>query len=510
VPVVYYGSGGTVPKRPSFAGQIDVSTESVSVNEQRFATITLTRSGGLAGAVTVDLAISGLADAGYSDNTVQVSWSDGETGDKDTTISLPTDISSDVNGSFSVSNAQGDDGVVAPTLGVSSGTVTVNIAPTVATSIDVGIKRYDNGSGSATFSGTVPFKPGQVQDEAALLSSVSLWDGGSQLPLYIEALTPRHPDGSIKAALLQTSYSLSSGQKDLTLRLDAGRTAGVPSKMAVGTSWMEAPTLLGCTDRHHLCASRISLLPLVPYDHPNLPQVWRDFLTTDFDSLDTNFPTGYNAVYAYDNGYTENSVPYGYALKINGATYNGLSTYYMRYLISGDLDRLYWGHYVSIKGFGLGGWSWSVPAEDGLRDGDTGENIFMDFVGANKATSTTETTNYSVGSEWYKGRNHDAWYNYVMSGWDQPKYVLIREGARDYGTIGASTIYGVRRNWRYDKEAAALLAMLNIDQSFTWWAPGASFTAPSYPSNKAFPLLQDPPCLPPQPASDRYTRHKAE
>ena len=214
----------------------------------------------------------------------------------------------------------------------------------MATTLALSAKRYDGGSGSAVFSGVIPLQQGQVN--TGDLSSISVFQGSTELPIAVASLDLTHPDGTLKAVKIDTQLSAANEVEiPLTLRLGQAPTAGSVTPVEPNAAWMTAPRLLACTDPAHLCRSHIALGPLVPLDTPSLPAQWLTALTTEFDGTESSYP-GYgrpiSLFLAGATGTQQSPTPWpNYA---SGATYNALYPLYCRYLVSGEIDRLRHAH----------------------------------------------------------------------------------------------------------------------------------------------------------------------
>lgn len=198
--------------------------------------------------------------------------------------------------------------------GVSEGSETgVQLVADPVDLIDLAVKRYDGGSGVATFNGVAHFQPGQLTDAGQL----SIWNGGTELPIYVNVLSGLHADSSIKAVQIQTELSVSDSTPiGLSLKTNVAPSAGTVTPIDPDLSWAQNMTLLYCTDATHMCASRVTPLPLVPLDDPNMPADTATFLTTGFDAWLASMPA------------------------IATALYNWVYGYICRYLCTGDGDAL--------------------------------------------------------------------------------------------------------------------------------------------------------------------------
>lgn len=323
--------------------------------------------------------------------------------------------------------------------------------------IALSAKRYDGSSGTATFSGVVPFQPGQMT--TSRVSNISIWNGTTELPIYASSLSPRHPDGSVKCVLVQTSLTLDSAATiSLQLRLTVAPTAGTVSPITIDTAWMQEPTLLACADAMHMCRSRVAPAPLIPTDHPNLPAKWKTFLTTQFDSLDNDWPTFGNAVNAHRNGrrWADGG----------NANYNNVSAAYYRYMTSGDIDKLADANFMMTQ-----------SVQYNIRDLTHGNGAMTETGSGNPYN--TDVEGYGVDSlalyglsEWNSGFRADMYICHCMSGWEQAKRTLIANGARGYNSHqGDAFPYGARFDWRLNRTGALFYGLLSEPLDLTYSIP---------------------------------------
>ena len=347
-------------------------------------------------------------------------------------------------------------------------------APTNA--IALAAKRYDGASGSALFSGTVPLGPGQLRDSD--LRNVSLWEGQVERGVAIADLSPRHPDGSIKAVAIHSILDVSSGKsKVLALRLDRPPTARRPAPATIDIAWMKTPRLIGCTDAAHLCASRIAPFPLVPLTHRSLPDHWKLFLTTEFDGTDRDFPS-----YGKLRPYVQADVSYPGGYWGGNANYNVLSALYYRYLTSGDLDKLADAHHCAQYAFGfnvkvndLTYGNGAVRYASAFEGHAALENFITNFEYPTTPTQPVGTT------EWNSGFHADMYVCYCLSAWPQAAGTLIPYGLRNlvgsWGggqTFGYPTAsydasqYGGRFDFRLNRDAEIYYAMLSLPMDLRW------------------------------------------
>jgi hypothetical protein len=348
--------------------------------------------------------------------------------------------------------------------------------PTATNSIALAAKRYDRASGSGLFSGTVPLRPGQLQESQ--LGSVSLWEGPLEKALAISDLSPRHPDGSIKAISIHSVLDISSGKTEaLTLVLDRPPTVRPPAPATIDIAWMKTPRLIGCKDAAHLCASRIAPFPLVPVTHPGLPGQWKTFLTTEFDGTDPDFPC-----YGNLRPYVQADEKYPAAYWGGNANYNFLSALYYRYLMSGDLDKLADAHHCAQYAFGF-----NVSVND-LTYGNGTVRYASSFKG--HAALENFITNFEFPTtpvqplgttEWNSGFHADMYICYCLSAWPQAAGTLIPYGLRDligsWGngqTFGYPTArmdasgYGGRFDFRLNREPEIYYALLGLPMDLRW------------------------------------------
>ena len=121
----------------------------------------------------------------------------------------------------------------AATVTASTGDLTGSSTITVRSSsntVDLTVTRLDGGTGQVLVSNGIPLLPGQLR--ATDLADVRLTVEGEEQSICIEALHGTHPDGSLRAILLQFVYELSAGNPVVgQLSLEAGRTTGDRTKV---------------------------------------------------------------------------------------------------------------------------------------------------------------------------------------------------------------------------------------------------------------------------------------
>src|SRR6185503_8568948 len=476
-------------------------------------------------------------------------------------------------------------------------------------------KRYDGQSGSTTFTGCIPLKPGQLFEtttglatanpwpaapwqvaRSSLRALVSLWRGTSpgiaEVPAYITALYPQHPDGSIKVLRVSTILPLAPDESaDFVLKLGTNPTtiASPTSHPVVDGSEnagsLKFPRLLACTDASHLCQSRVAPYPLIPLADPRLSanlvdyftNQWENGWTTDMEPsqqsgsfptfkimrnmlltrgdlhwklctiqngsniitnirggwpLPTSAPTALLTVgmrvgagpagYFPEPGGTPTStisailgpnsvqvtippsnfppgtgdyvLSFGYKHPAQDASYNMMSAWYYRYLMTGNIDHLREAHLLSrsyyheVFGYVGSNQTSFLCVNYGAGDKARYDEPYTDENGVLHATAEI------IGLDEYgedpsgqpaglttpqSGFHVNAWMNYVLSGWDQALGVLIRFGngflsavnltpfrEYPYDNIGPGTIHhspsaaggwdGPRMSFRIYREHEAL------------------------------------------------------
>lgn len=105
--------------------------------------------------------------------------------------------------------------------------------PPVAPSDTLAMRLYrlDGGSGSALVSSGVPMQPGQLLPAA--VDSIRVTVGGVEQPIYVEALSGRFPDGTVRAVLVQFQATVGSTPLNATIDFGTVRTTSDREKLAV-------------------------------------------------------------------------------------------------------------------------------------------------------------------------------------------------------------------------------------------------------------------------------------
>lgn len=97
--------------------------------------------------------------------------------------------------------------------------------PAVPGGIAVTVHRLSTGCDRVLVSSGVPLPPGKLT--ASQLSQIRLFVGGQEQALYVEALHGAHPDGSLRAVLLQFNHVLGLGTP-VAGQLVIGQTRAIP------------------------------------------------------------------------------------------------------------------------------------------------------------------------------------------------------------------------------------------------------------------------------------------
>lgn len=306
------------------------------------------------------------------------------------------------------------------------------------------LQRFDGGSGTARFRGTVPLAPG-VAPTTADLDDIRVTIAGSEPAggIWIEALGGSHPDGSIVSAYIEFDHSVADASP-VTAAVEIGtpRTVADLGSRADAVersprSWLAAPTLFAITDPYYLCAARVAPRPLVPLSHPNVPAGWYDLLTTryDADNLTTSGGSG-------------------------SAGYDEIYPLACRYLCTGSLADLYdfFRRYQSDDyGLQRTAFSYTNPAIESY----TPEMNPSDYYNENASGLPNEPYNRGLSSL----------ICYRLCGWEYARLLCAREAAwQGWGGVsgdGSTPIYlngnNIRRNFRLSMQSALLGGLIGWD-----------------------------------------------
>lgn len=214
------------------------------------------------------------------------------------------------------------------------------VSPKPYSVVSAVVQRWDGASGSTLVSSTIPFAPGAIPTTGDL-AFVRVWVDGVEQAIHLSALRGRHNDGSIRAALCQFTYAIPNASPiaaDVWIGDPRGRaTADVPSATAVTASQVLNPRALVITDAEYLCASWITLQPLIPERAWTQEEV-RMYKTT-FDTAITNHIDPWWNEF---NVATGTNVP-GRLGWHGTATYSTPSAFWTAWCTSGDPQHYYRG-----------------------------------------------------------------------------------------------------------------------------------------------------------------------
>lgn len=119
------------------------------------------------------------------------------------------------------------------------GFVGVRILPQAAggaaLSIAAQLERFDGGSGSYTVTNGVAFRPGDLTPAMLAANKLRVFVGGVEQAIYVEAQLGRHPDGSVKVALIQFIKTF-SGAVSAEIRLGEVRQTSDISKQTLNST----------------------------------------------------------------------------------------------------------------------------------------------------------------------------------------------------------------------------------------------------------------------------------
>jgi hypothetical protein len=208
---------------------------------------------------------------------------------------------------------------------VRGGTPPIPPPPEGVTVVDAAIQRFDGGSGTAWFRGTIPFAPGVVEDASDLTTVRVLVDGSEPSSgLFIELIEGYHPDDSYKAARIEFQATVNDANP-VTCEVRIGEARTVTDRTTAQNtveftprSWQLAPTLFGITDATYLCNSRIAPMPLVPDDDSRIPAPLKAYITNGTRGFDWLAASTNSGLSQYDDPYA----------------------FYTRYLTTGDLSYM--------------------------------------------------------------------------------------------------------------------------------------------------------------------------
>ncbi|MGH8582457.1 MAG: hypothetical protein ACREWG_06625 [Gammaproteobacteria bacterium] len=308
------------------------------------------------------------------------------------------------------------------------------------------------------------------------------------MALTISALYPQHVGGSLKVVRVSATFTLASGvQKNLTLKIGTAPlvTPG-PSEPTITGAWMRNPTLIGCTDATHMCATRVAPLPLVSVDHPDLPAQWKTFLTTEFDVTTGVWPSWGRP----RSQVLADTVPGTFG---GTANYNFLSALYYRYMTSGDLDKLADAHHLAQY---AGGWpidmrsaTFCAPGRSSDGNGQdpgtgTASKVVLyaeayqghavgDIFPINYEAYTGLSFQPLADGEVFSGIYIDCFMCYCLSGWNQALGTVLPYMTKQFGngfptTPADAYIYGGRQDWRQWRQADLFYGLLTMPMALKY------------------------------------------
>ncbi len=471
-------------------GALSLTQSSYIVAENQDQIVNVSRTSGAVGGVACDYALTGTS----GDVSGSLSWADGDSDPKSFTVP-GINVASTENGTVTLSNFRTTSGGTAPTQGTNL-TATFTVQDTVVTgtpnTLTLSAQRFDGGSGSATFSGSIPLKPGQLLESN--LANVALFDSSGEIGVTKSTLYPRHSDDSLKYVRIDATLSLADGveKTDLELRLNTAPTLSGPTQRVVARDWMIEPTLICSSDANHLCSSQTSVFPVVPLTHPNMPTVWSDFLTTEFDTHDNDFPAAKNLLDYIYNG-DVSAFGAGGDLAGGNATYDNASPYFFIYYMTGEIERLRDAFaVVSYRPGDFGqthvhgdGWQYAM---DDYATPDGAMTYLNDYApdGASAGDPfSTQTPDYPFVSgdggqatkgkqEWDSGFCTDMLLAYGLSGWDQPMMNLAALGTR--GIVEwdrPASQYTARFDIRLRRTLTPMMYLLSLPMDLRYSVPNA-------------------------------------
>jgi len=198
--------------------------------------------------------------------------------------SLPTGLSLNSGNGF-ISGTPSLAGTTESQVQVSSGgqtatgTFTLSIAPVSQTisgdTIELQITRLDGGTGTALVSNGIPLTPGLLRpgDE----SHVALTVGGVEQSVYVEPLRGRHPDGSLRAILLQFRSDVGGAPVAGNLIVGSSVTRSTSDIAKTPVTWMEPQAVALPTSPHYLVGTWI-VGPTIPVSEtPAIPSFFQTY-----------------------------------------------------------------------------------------------------------------------------------------------------------------------------------------------------------------------------------------
>jgi hypothetical protein len=319
--------------------------------------------------------------------------------------------------------------------------------------IAAAIQRFDDGSGTAWFRGTIPFAPGVVTSAADLDTVRVLVDGAEPASgVFIELVEGYHADDSYKAARVEFEATVNNASP-VPCQVVFGQARTVPDRTTAQNTveftpraWQLNPTLFGITDPVYLCDARLAPMPLVPDNDSRIAPGTLAYVTTGkFAEFLATTSTGASE---YDEAYAV----------------------YCRYLTSGDLTYL-------VEGFRRNATLKAAGEKPRVRDFSTYltapdypyDTITYPTAGAT-APVNLNPVGYSATGNGIVNETHNYTLSHLMtywlSGWEYGRLILEKNAAFWFSDwewttgTGAKTFGRIResiRRYMLDGIAAALV-----------------------------------------------------
>ena len=314
------------------------------------------------------------------------------------------------------------------------------IASHATTTISAQVVRNQSGSGTCLISNGFPFPPGLVTEKAITDGTIKVLVNGSEIAVNISALRGRHPDGTLRSALIQFTISMKQGDV-------------LPAKIIIGDGprSFSDPTYIRPT--YAIVTNNNVILPSDP-----------DYITSTKITFRTLLPAGKGTA-AEEKQYTtlaKYEFDYLSANNIGGtAQYENVEGMLGLWARTGDIR--FWNYVVPYA------FSWLKDFTPGSAAGppchaDT-------FVNPDGRTPTNNTA-CGLASEWNAPRLLSFASMYLMTGyrdyWSAVAYFVQSEQSAVTDQTTADNLiitkgaYDIPR-YNYSTKYAALLAAMMID-----------------------------------------------
>jgi len=203
-------------------------------------------------------------------------------------------------------------------------------------SIAAQLERFDGGSGSYTITNGVAFRPGDLTTAMMTAKKLRVFVSGVEQAIYTEALNGRHPDGSVKVALIQFVYTFTN-PTSAEIRLGEVRGTTDIAKQTLDTS---PDAFLFPTSPTFLCAATPLWRPLKPMSTRPTGTFW-DTWEQKYSST-SPFTTG-GSKFHFDEAIAE-PITTNKWIKIYGnANYNWACHHYEFFAMTGQAKYLWRG-----------------------------------------------------------------------------------------------------------------------------------------------------------------------